>query len=419
MRISVVFLILFCCFSLVSFSQTQGCTDPQALNYDPGALVNDGSCVYPATSVVPEIVVNPLPQLIRETSGLIFWNGGLWTQNDSGNDPVLYKIDTLSGQILQTVTVSGAENVDWEDLAQDDSHIYIGDFGNNNGNRTDLKIYITNKADFPVSGNGAVTATGINFSYGDQQVFKRARLDNDYDCEAFISCDDSLYLFTKNWISETTRLYALPKIPGTYQVFPLDTFNVNGLITGADVRTDSSAITLVGYKDYKPFIWLLFDFQGRDFFGGNKRRIDFESMFATQTEGVSYTYGDEIYISSEKTVLVPSLLMKLNTAAWTQTQTTGFGLDSLNTKGLLIYPNPNNGRFWLGFPAEKGDQHYLAEVVDCLGTCVWNDEIVSLQGETTELTLGNLRNGLYLLRLAGKEVIYSGKFIVNQKQFPD
>ena len=44
----------------------------------------------------------------------------------------------LGGDFL---SVNKEENVDWEDITQDETHIYIADFGNNNGNRTDLKIY--------------------------------------------------------------------------------------------------------------------------------------------------------------------------------------------------------------------------------------------------------------------------------------
>jgi hypothetical protein len=33
--------------------------------------------------------------------------------------------------VLRTVAITNATNVDWEDIAQDASYIYIGDIGNN------------------------------------------------------------------------------------------------------------------------------------------------------------------------------------------------------------------------------------------------------------------------------------------------
>ena len=85
-------------------------------------------------------VLGVLSNEISETSGLIFHNGKLITHNDSGNTPQLFEIDTVSYQITRTVTLSNVANIDWEDIAQDSEYIYIGDFGNNLGTRTDLSL---------------------------------------------------------------------------------------------------------------------------------------------------------------------------------------------------------------------------------------------------------------------------------------
>lgn len=89
-----------------------------------------------------------LPNEIEETSGLLFFNGKLITHNDSGDGPNLYEIDTLSGAISRVITITNATHIDWEDISQDDTYIYIADIGNNNGNREDLKIYKVLKSDY-------------------------------------------------------------------------------------------------------------------------------------------------------------------------------------------------------------------------------------------------------------------------------
>ena len=66
-----------------------------------------------------------LPETVAESSGAIFFNGKLITHNDSGNENRLYEVDTISGAITRTVTITNAENKDWEDIAQDEEYIYI------------------------------------------------------------------------------------------------------------------------------------------------------------------------------------------------------------------------------------------------------------------------------------------------------
>ncbi len=301
-----------------AIGQVAGCTDPQSLNYDSLAIVNDGSCLYPPTSTVLHRIVRSLPDDVKETSGLIFWRNGLWTHNDSGGKPVLYKLDTLTGNILETLTLNNAENVDWEEVTQDESRIYIGDFGNNLGNRRDLKIYIVQKEDILPDKDGEVEASVINFGYADQKNFAVSNRNNDYDCEAMVASGDSLYLFTKNWGDQQSRLYALPKTAGTYAVFSKDTLAADGLITGADLSPSGNELVMCGYKNYSPFIWVLFDFRNSEFFKGNKRLITFSGMTGTQTEGVAFLKESEIVISSEKTIVSPAGLFRINTSPWTK-----------------------------------------------------------------------------------------------------
>ena len=93
-----------------------------------------------------------LPKILKESSGLCYTDGNLWTFGDSGNPNEIFKIDSSTGIILQTVQIDNFPNIDWEDITADSSFIYIGDFGNNNGNRTDLKIIRIKKTDLNVSG---------------------------------------------------------------------------------------------------------------------------------------------------------------------------------------------------------------------------------------------------------------------------
>lgn len=99
-------------------AQTYGCTDPLATNYNAGATQNDGSCMYPATTVSVSSSVE-LNSTMSETSGLLRLNNFLWTHNDNA-DANLYAIDTTDGDVAQTCTLFGLNANDWEEIQQDD-----------------------------------------------------------------------------------------------------------------------------------------------------------------------------------------------------------------------------------------------------------------------------------------------------------
>ncbi|MCM5529115.1 hypothetical protein [Parasegetibacter sp. NRK P23] len=153
--------------------------------------------------------VNRLPDVLKESSSLVYWDGGFWTHNDSDNTPFLFKIDTATGAILRSVWVKNAYNADWECLAQDDQYFYIGDTGDNLQRRIRKKIYIVSKAALSDAGAKTVMADTISFEYPERRE-GRMKL----DAEAMVCLNGQLHLFTKE--TDTTRLFILPARPGQY-----------------------------------------------------------------------------------------------------------------------------------------------------------------------------------------------------------
>jgi len=305
-----------------------GCTDPQANNYDPNATSNDGSCTYPTTNYSLTTKTN-LSTTLNETSGLVVAGGAVWTHNDSGNQPRMYKIDTLTNSIQQTVTIGGASNVDWEDIAFDGSNFYVGDFGNNaNGNRTDLKIYKFPLSAIPSGGNVTVPSGQvqvIHFSYEDQTDFTPQGSNNtSFDCESLFYHDGMLHLFTKDYLNLTTTHYLLPATAGTHEAVNLETYDVNGLITAADI-SGLGVIVLLGYGPGNGplFFWLLFDYQPGAYFSGNKRRIELGPHTGSgKVEGIAFRNNAYGYVSNERitigAITVPARLYSFSVSQWLQ-----------------------------------------------------------------------------------------------------
>jgi hypothetical protein len=279
-----------------------GCTDPQASNYDPSAISNDGSCMYKPVSVSPATTV-PLEDRFSGNSGLILWDGYLWTHNDDGPSEI-YGLDTTDGKLMATLSLGGGENMNWEEITQDREDIFVGAFGNNaSGNRTDLHILRVGKEALK-AGDPAVDT--IRFSYEDQvDLSPAAPNQTDFDCEAFLVAGDSIYLFTKQWISAQTSLYRLPKTPGTHVAVKVTTYPVDGMITGATWLESDNLVVLCGYNLLlQPFLYLLYDFEGTRFFSGNRRRVGLSLPFH-QVEGIATSDGLKYYVSNESFMKPP------------------------------------------------------------------------------------------------------------------
>ena len=137
-------LLLPICLIVLSVStklngQIYGCTDPLATNYNKDATVNDGSCLYNPASIDADTSFL-LPEILKESSGLIIYNTDIWTHNDD-TDINIYRLNPDDITDYQSYTLTGTQNTDWEEISQDDTYFYIGDFGNNaNGNRRNLYI---------------------------------------------------------------------------------------------------------------------------------------------------------------------------------------------------------------------------------------------------------------------------------------
>ena len=130
------------------------------------AVENDGSCLYKSLKIRSQYSIK-LSDSIRETSGIIAFANLLWTHNDD-HDKTIYGLDSL-GKIKKKVVLDKVVNHDWEEISQDSSYLYIGDFGNNySGNRIDLHILKIEKKSFL---EGTPIIETISFKYSNQSDF--------------------------------------------------------------------------------------------------------------------------------------------------------------------------------------------------------------------------------------------------------
>lgn len=258
-------------------------------------------------------IATQLSDLVDESSGLVFLNNNLITFNDSGGSNSLYEIDVFNGEVIRTVDIINATNNDWEDISVDSEYIYIGDFGNNYGNRQDLLIYKISISDFLNSANNSVYAEEINFSYSDQINFQSNPYNSNFDAESIISLNDSLYVFTKNWVDGKSNVYSISKNAGNYIASKIDSVDAQGLITAAEYNINSNTVTLLGYDTDSPFIIELSNFNESNFSQGliSKFPLTVPETSSIQTEGLT-NIDNYYYISAEDYLGNPQVLYRIS-----------------------------------------------------------------------------------------------------------
>lgn len=340
-----------------------------------------------------------LPTILSESSGAIFFNGKLISHNDSGNENKLYELDTISGLVTRTVVINNATNIDWEDITQDDSSIYIGDIGNNNGNRTDLKIYKINKNDYINSTN--VTAETINFNYADQIDFTPSSNNTEWDAESLISFDAStLVLMTKNWVNGITKAYTIPKNSGTYTVDPLPTvLQSGGLITGATYNPLTQKIYSVGYSSLlQPFIWVSENFTDNNIFSGTNTKTFISGFGFEQIEAVAYVGANRYFITSESFNIPPfSDYGKLISFS---TNDNVLSIKEQADDVIRVYPNPVKDVLII-----DAVEFASVEIYDTKAIMVYH-------GYNQKVNISLLNEGFYLVKINLKDNTYIVKKII-------
>jgi len=332
-----------------------------------------------------------LPDTISETSGLLFFNGKLITHNDSGDAANLYELDTISGNILRTITINNATNVDWEDITQDETYIYIGDFGNNsNGNRQDLKLYRILKSEY--TNNTSVASETITFNYEDQTDFTSQPNNTNFDAEAVSAYKDELVIFTKNWKDNTVNAYTIPKTIGNHSAKKVSTYNSNGLITVSAYNKEDDSFLLCGYTNQtgEPFLvhikvnGILND----DIFSGTIERTNINpTIGVSQVEGITLISGKKYFLSREK-VTTSNFVLNQKLYRFDNGSFSSLSLDDYELASLKIYTNTTNKSLFI-----KGIEVKNIKVINS------NGKTILEQKNSNNILIDSFTNGIYFIKI--------------------
>ncbi|MBO1520210.1 hypothetical protein [Oceanisphaera pacifica] len=235
------------------------------------------------TAYSQSLTLEPLSRFnkqLAETSGLISWQQGFISHNDSGHHAALF-ILTIDGEIIDQRPVAADHN-DWEDIAVRGNTVYLADIGNNHGRRRDLSIL------------------PLTLHQNEQSHFKPPPHQHNFDAEALTWVDDELWLLTKRWLDQKTTLYKVPTTANTRPLKAWQQLNPKMLVTGAEFDKQTSTLLLLGYSrswwHRKAWVWLYPVKNGRVLEHQGKRLQLSENG---QFEGITLGQDGFIYVTRE------------------------------------------------------------------------------------------------------------------------
>jgi hypothetical protein len=357
-------------------------------------------------------MISNLPSPLSENSGMLVSNeNAIWLHNDGGDSAKLYLIDTF-GTILKTILVNNVTNADWEDITHDNQgRVYIGEFGNNNNSRQDLKIYRIPHPD-SITGNTVVAET-IEYYYPEQTAFPPVNSEKKYDTEAVIHFQDSLYLFTKDRTSPHqgyTWMYQISADTGTHAAILLDSFQTNQIsyifeVTAAAMSPNQEQLALLGANT----VWWFTDFTGNHFFDGTVQTVSLNST--TQKEALDFVDNERLYFSNETSIFGSAELGELN-------------LNSLITSNSLVveqrildrvlaYPNPTDKQLNLEFELYESAKVNI-QLLDVEGKVAqrFPSETLSEGKQFLDLSIDAIPTGIYFLRLKCGQQKYTKRIVI-------
>lgn len=239
---------------------------------------------------------------LRELSGLVASRqhpGVLWSHSDSGNDPILYALDTQGNS--HAISLEGVTLRDWEAVALGESRLYITEMGNNLNASKKLGVYEFLEPD-PKEPGPLRAERFIPVRYEDQERFPPTDRWH-FDCEAAFFFEGSLYFITKNRPAfrllvqeESAHLYRLDlqNLGEENLLERVDSVEgLGGWVTGADLSADGRWLAVL-VESPQQSIWLFErPSSGDRFFSEATRTKRYKFYEGGQLESIAFITEDQ------------------------------------------------------------------------------------------------------------------------------
>ncbi|MBP6002270.1 MAG: hypothetical protein KA746_02435 [Pyrinomonadaceae bacterium] len=225
------------------------------------SIENDRIGARPSSYSQPEVAGIITAADLAESSGIAASKCSpdvYWTHNDSGDEAFVFAFGPKA-ELLGKWRVVGAENRDWEDIAEfKDKHgkctLYVGDIGDNSSKRSELTIYrISEPAVYP----GENPASANIRETPAAEILKFRYPDGPHDAETLLvhPVSGEIYVLTKK-VDGPSGVYRVAPDFGkgdvvtAQKVSDLKVPSVpNGLLTGGDISPDGKRLVVCDYTN--------------------------------------------------------------------------------------------------------------------------------------------------------------------------
>jgi len=264
---------------------------------------------------------------VTEISGIVrsqLHDNVWWVHNDSGDEPRLFALDSTGTvhvapwheddyaahagadrsdkPMWPGVQLGNAAHIDYEDIAIEDSTLYLGDIGNNGNARRDLGIYVIREPFHYDRRSRPLKHLPIR--YPDQETFPAEQWH--FDAESLFIDDGTLYILTKhrdgqkiNEQEPGTKLYRLDT-EYTERVNTLTRVDRHDRIpppTAAALSPSGDRLAVLGYSS----VWI-FPRPDDDthWLSTEPRRIELAAERSKQAEAVTWDTPRTLCIANEQ-----------------------------------------------------------------------------------------------------------------------
>ena len=217
---------------------------------------------YGATFEPPRIVSHIPDPDITEASGLIVSKcqaNVLWTHNDSGDGPFIYGVSP-TGDNLGTWKVTGAQNIDWEDIAErrepdGTCRIYIGEIGDNAVRRSVHSIYRVREPQVTTQTKGVRQRDALATEPAERLDFSYADENQNAETLMVHPATGDIYVLTKrrkgpSGVYKIKPVFGSGDVQTVARIADLQVPSIPvGLLTGGDISPDGHRVAICDYLD--------------------------------------------------------------------------------------------------------------------------------------------------------------------------